>query len=315
MGALRAEESMTVIKNFALFFEEKEGSTAVVQCLDALESVSVVRRETESGLGGWEPFEWFNCGSLGPDRFRRCLDLIYGKRPLDLGRLNEIYTATARAPLRPFDASGTVGFKMRITPPWDIPDLPAASRYRKLKAVDVLCRAIRRSGRNAFKRLMGESLSSLGVVVLVMVRQDVFRWAISKYHGDGTGKPGHLQFRMAAGGATAGALPRIRIDPRRFGRIVDKCVQLHRTKRWWFDAMQAAGVQAYPLLYEEFAGDRLAFFTDLAAKLGISSGTQEIAERISGGTRLKRVHGSDISDYVVNHQEITDLYGDRFVKW
>jgi hypothetical protein len=318
MGALTEEGRMSgpaTTGNFVLFFEEKEGSTAVIQILSELDQVSVVRRETMSGLGGWEPFEWFNCGSLSPDHFRRCLQLIFGQRPVDLAALNSVYTRTARAPLRPFDASRSVGFKMRINPPWDIPRLTAASPLRRLAAVDYLARFLRRAGRNSFKNLMGRACSDLGVVVLVMVRQDIFRWAISKYHGDGTGRPGHLQFRLASGEVEAGGLPMITIDPQKFGRIVDRCVELHKVKRWWADAMRDAGVTVHALRYEEFLSDRIAFFSALLRTLGIRLGDGELDDRLSRQIRLQRVHGSDISEYVSNHREITDRYGGRFIAW
>ena len=303
------------MKNFILFFEEKEGSTAVVQALDALDPVSVVRRETESGLGGWEPFEWFNCGSLGRERFRQCLHSIFGARPVGMERLNEIYMSTARAPLRQFGKAGSVGFKMRIVPPWDLPNLAADSPYRKNPAIDFLCRAIRRSSRGAFRKLMSESLSELDVVVFVMVRQDIFRWAISKYHGDGTGQPGHLQFRMASGDMSPEKLPKIIFDRSRFGRIVDKCVELHRTKRWWFDAMSGAGIPTHALRYEDFADNRGRFFAQLLAALDIPVTNDGALAQAVQGTRLRRVHGDDISEYVANHREIIDLYGDRFIAW
>jgi len=303
------------MKNFVLFFEEKEGSTAVVQALDALDSVSIIRRETESGLGGWEPFEWFNCGSLGPERFRRCLQSIFGTRPVDMERLNATYTSTARAPLRPFSTTGSVGFKMRIVPPWDLPGLAAHSPYRRNSAVDLLCRAIRRCNRERFKDLMRDSLSALDVVVFVMVRQDIFRWAISKYHGDGTGRPGHLQFRMASGDVSAEKLPRIMVDRGRFGRIIDKCAELHRTKRWWFESMSDAGISTHALRYEDFAENRTRFFAQLLAALDIQVADEGALGQATQGTRLRRVHGDDISEYFVNHQEIVDSYGDRFIRW
>jgi hypothetical protein len=303
------------MKNFILFFEEKEGSTAVAQTLDALDPISVVRRETASGLGGWEPFEWFNCGSLGPSRFRECMRQLFAVRPLDLERINELYLSTARAPLRSFQCTGSVGFKMRIVPPWDLPNLRADSASRKNPAIDFACRTIRRIERNSFKKLMAESLAELGVVVFVMVRQDIFRWAISKYHGDGSGRPGHLQFRMAAGEVPNGNLPKIRIEPKRFERILAKCAELHRIKRWWYDAMKDSGIAAYPLRYEDFSEDRVRFFAEAVRSLELTVPLAELTERIAAGTRLKRVHGADISDYVINHREISDRYGDSFIRW
>jgi hypothetical protein len=303
------------MKNFLLFFEEKEGSTAVIQILDGFGRISIVRRQTESGFGGWEPFEWFNCGSLGRERFRRCLQLIFRDRPLDLAQLNHIYTQTARAPLRPFDTSGSIGFKMRISPPWDIPSLSAGSRLRRLTSIHLLTKGFRRLGRNSFRRFMAQTLSDLDVVVFVMVRQDIFRWAISKYHGDGTGRPGHLQFRVAKGDLSSDRLPKIRIDPNRFDEIIDKCVRIHDVKRWWADAMTHAGLSVHPLLYEDFLGDQCSFFTSVLGKLSISIDRRELEENLVRQIRLKKVHGSDISEYVSNHREITERYGDRFLEW
>jgi hypothetical protein len=303
------------MKNFILFFEEKEGSTAVMQSLDTLDLVSVVRRETDTGRGGWEPFEWFNCGSLGRDRFRRCLHEIYGPQPLNLAQLNSIYMRTARAPIRDFDKARPIGLKMRITPPWDIPNLSAASPYRRSEAVDLATKVLRRLNRGNFKRLMAQTLAELNVAVFIMVRQDIFRWAISKYHGDGTGKPGHLQFKLASGAVDSESIPRIAIDPDRFGKLIEKCVELHEVKRWWADGMQEAGISVHALRYEDFVGNRVEFFSSLLKNLGVVIRREELEARLDRGIPLKRVHGSDISEYVANHCEISSLYGERYIAW
>jgi hypothetical protein len=319
MGALREEGRMISAiprkRDFALFFEEKEGSTAVVQMLAELDEISLVRRETESGLGGWEPFEWFNCGSLGRERFSRCLQLIHGQAPLDLAALNALYLRTARAPLRPFDRSRSVGYKMRIVAPWDIPNLSAASPWRRRQPIEFLTRMLRRLGRDGFRNLMTRTYAEHGVVVFIMARQDIFRWAISKYHGDGTGHPGHMQFRVASGEVGAGKIPKISIDPDRFGRVIEKCARIHDVKRWWADAMQNAGVRVHPLRYEDFLKNRVNFFSELLAKLDITIKPVELESRLSRQIRLQRVHGTDIAEYVENHRQITELYGDRFVRW
>ena len=79
--------------------------------------------------------------------------------------------------------------------------------------------------------------------------------------------------------------------------------------------MQDAGVSVLPLRYEDFLGDRLTFFAGLLGKLDIAIDNRELEERLVQQIRLKRVHGSDISEYVENHREIIDLYGDRFIQW
>ena len=71
----------------------------------------------------------------------------------------------------------------------------------------------------------------------------------------------------------------------------------------------------HPLRYEDFLGDRFAFFAGVLAKLDIAIDNHELEERLVRQTRLKRVHGSDISEYVENHREIMELYGERFIPW
>ena len=58
------------------------------------------------------------------------------------------------------------------------------------------------------------------LTIFLAVRQDVFRWALSKYHGDGTGKPGHIQFKLASGNISKSEIGTIRIDRDRFDQIV-----------------------------------------------------------------------------------------------
>lgn len=56
-------------------------------------------------------------------------------------------------------------------------------------------------------------------VVFLAVRQDVFRWGLSKYHGDGTGQPpGHLQFKLARGELQKSEIGKIHVDPERSRR-------------------------------------------------------------------------------------------------
>src|SRR5690606_606590 len=118
---------------------------------------------------GWEPFELHSSGPIPLRSYLRCLDLIFGDQVPYMDELSTIYSATARWPLRPFDKSRSVGFKMRFRPQ------RASER-------------VRRWLRRPFTHLTVNRFRAHGVVVFVTVRQDVFRWALSKYHGDGTGR-------------------------------------------------------------------------------------------------------------------------------
>jgi hypothetical protein len=59
----------------------------------------------------------------------------------------------------------------------------------------------------------------------------------------------------------------------------------------------------------------VGFFSDVLAQLGISTSHADVTAKLSDGISLQRVHGSDLSQYVENHEEITARFGHRFVAW
>ena len=129
----------------------------MVRLLNNVRNITVVHQVNDSG---WEPFDRHNCGDMPLDTLLECLGLVYGCR--DMRTLNHLYLATATAPLDRIPTSDSVGLKMRFLPP-----------DRKIAQAQ-------------FEHRMIDQLAALGVVVFIAVRQDVFRWALSKYHGDGT---------------------------------------------------------------------------------------------------------------------------------
>lgn len=199
------------MRNFILFFQGKEGTSPFVRIMDNFEHITIIRKVD----GGWEPFDKHNCGPMPLHDLEQCLKWIFDKRPIDMVRLNQIYTESAASPLESFDKNGTIGFKMRFVPPRvDLPIL------RDAPVPDKLVRSLRhmyikyQKSRGKFKRLMFELLKKHEVLVLLAVRQDVLRWALSKYHGDGTGKMGHLQFKLARGELDRADISRIYVDKR-----------------------------------------------------------------------------------------------------
>jgi len=104
-----------------------------------------------------------------------------------LNIFEQIYTRTGKRRLGEISRNGVVGFKMRFTPPTY---MGAFSRWNRLS------RIVAKYHTQSFRRMMINLLQSHNIVAFLAVRQDVLKWGLSKYHGDGTGKPGHLQFRF-----------------------------------------------------------------------------------------------------------------------
>lgn len=294
--------------HFVILFRGKEGTSALVRILDHLPQLSVLHQMQNKG---WEPFDRHNCGSITLPDLRRCLNLIYGPEPLDMDQLNHIYTRTAKAPLAPVDKNTSVGFKMRFVPP----NNPRSGGTRRSGPKAFTTRLLASYRRRAFKRLMFDVLGRYNVVTFVAVRQDVLRWALSHYHGDGTGRPGHLQRIVANGLVTPDAVPKIEVDCDRLGQIVASCEANLARKRVLVSELDRAGIDAHPLLYEDFCRDPHRHLAHVLDCLGIPSTGSEIDEALQAGTRLQKVHADDISQFVTNHEKVLDRFGERYITW
>lgn len=280
-------------RNFIILFEEKEGSTPIVRLLDNFKSIDIVHQVSNAG---WEPLDLHCCGPISMRNYLRCLDLIYSNQTPYMQELNKVYTTTARSSLRSFRKDKSVGFKMRFQPQ------RTNERLRQL-----LMHAFTQRSINRFR--------VHDVRVFVTVRQDVFRWALSKYHGDGTGRPGHLQFKLARGKIDRSQIPKIHVDLNAFGRLLERCERTIMLKRRLIDRLNRKGVTASPMLYESFCGDKRAFFAEVLSSLGLPSAEGEIAAALEKGTKFQKVHSDDIRDFVVNADDVLEEFGDRYVSW
>ena len=115
--------------DFIVFFEEKEGTTALMRLLDNFNQLSLIH---QTGNTGWEPFDRHACGRMSLSSLSQCFEIIFGNDPVDMERLNRIYTNTATGPLEFFDKQKAVGFKMRfVAPKRDLPVLGKLRIWRK----------------------------------------------------------------------------------------------------------------------------------------------------------------------------------------
>ena len=275
---------MTPMRDFVMLFDEKEGTTPIVRLLDNFPQVDVIRT-----WGEWEPFDRHACGPMPLASLLECIDLVYSRAPV--AEINRIYERTATRSLSEFCRGVSVGFKMRFRP-----SLESESRGR-------------------FSAAMIELLKRHDVLVFLAVRQDLLRWALSKYHGDGTGRAGHIQFRLASGRLTREEIPRITVDPEALERTIERCREIHEQKRHLASDLQGAGIEVVPMRYEDFLADAVAFLTDALDHLGHEVAESEVRDALARGALIQRVHGDDLSEFFVNASEIESRFGDRFEAW
>jgi hypothetical protein len=261
------------------------------------------------------------------NNLERCLDIVFSQGPKNNERLNRIYTKTAKRPLVAIGEKGVIGFKMRFTPPRPYPfagdRFPSGNNIPeqnfKERYIRVLRNAIiypfRKMMFRSFRKMMFDTLRKNNVIVLIAVRQDVLRLALSKYHGDGTGKPGHLQFKLARGVISKDDIGKITVDCARLEKIIAKCESQHTEQRLLLEDFKRAGIEAHHILYEDFLTDKRSYLERLFEILELNICSDEITHVLSQDEYLKKVHSDDISEFVENHEEVLSNFSDRFVSW
>lgn len=296
------------MRNFIIFFHEKTGTSPLVRLLDKFDLITILHQDNYTGF---EPFDRHRCGQMTLKNLQKCLDIIFNQGPKNNEELNRIYTTTAKRPLDIIGNEGVIGFKMRFTPPKPYPfDLEGFDRWNRLAE-----RFFRKYYFQSFKKMMFDVLKRHNVVVLMAVRQDVLRLGLSKYHGDGSGRPGHLQFKLARGVITRDEIGKVHVDCDRLEGIISKCETLHKEDRLLMGEFNQAEIQSYPILYEEFVTDKRSYLERLFKILELDVSDDEISRVLGQEEYIKKVHSDDISDFVENHEEVTSRFADRYVSW
>jgi hypothetical protein len=294
-----------LMSHFLVLFDQKEGTSHLMVLLDHFAGVSVVHQTDNQG---WEPFDRHAHHSLSTAALMKCLDLVFKPGHGMPEELNRIYCRTSQRPLEDFDKNDDIGFKMRFEPD------PEPGRLTRLTSRipgfgPQLARRLDIERRWYQYRLLS-LLRRHKVVVLFAVRQDLYRWALSKYHGDGTGKDGHLQFDIAQGDIEHSEVPAIKVDPVRFQRIIDECRSIVEFKIWLRQKMRRARIRTHAVIYEEYLSDPVNYFQNLFRAIDHPVSDAEIAAVLEQGSGFRKVHSEDVSDFVLNHTEIEAKFAD-----
>jgi hypothetical protein len=264
--------------------------------LDNFDQIDIVHHS--NGDAGWEPFDRHSCGPMPLEAYRRCLELIYGDTRDYLAPLNEIYTKTAQGPIVPFDKGKSIGFKIRLRSKQHHPFV-LLRKWRDYR----------------FRQVSYELFQNYGVVVFILIRQDVFRWAVSEYHGDGKGGSGHLQFKLAAKEITRDQIPKLTVNLDAFEKIIRRQEAMIAGKKRLHQALTSRGIAAYPLLYEQFCDDKSTYFRNLLSKLEIRYSDEEIDGALAKGSYYQKVHSTNVGEFFLNADQLIERFGNRFVSW
>jgi hypothetical protein len=89
----------------------------------------------------------------------------------------------------------------------------------------------------------------------------------------------------------------------------------HKRKQKIINDFRKSGLSTYPIFYEDFLEDKRSFFGRMMDCLNIEISKKEIDAAIEKGTIFKKVHSNDISEFVINHEEVMRKFGHFFVAW
>ncbi len=286
------------MRHFVILFNGGEGTSPLVRLLNNFDQISIVHQINNSG---WEPFDNHNCGQMPVQSLKQCLELIFNNESLDMESLNRIYTKTATKPLENINKNGSVGYKMRFNSPYNI-KMPLWNSF-----VHKIFNRFQSS--HDFKKSMFSLLERNGVVVFMAVRQDVFRWALSTYHG------GLLQFKIANKTVDKEDLGKTHVDCEKLEEIISRKEEAHSNKRKLMDQFERAGIEVHPLRYEDFLKDKAKYFQRICETLEMTISREGINSALSSGAFFEKVHSDQISEFVINHKEVMKRFSNRFCSW
>jgi len=225
----------------------------------------------------------------------RCLDMVFNGESINFNLLNQIYNRTAGSPLEEFSGNVVTGLKMRFTTPGK------NSLFRNKLPENFT--------EDSFRRMMFNVLKRNDVVVFLALRQDILKWALSKYHGDGTGKPGHLQFKLANGKIKRSSIGKIHVNCTHLEQIISQCLEAHARKRRLMEDFSRAAIETHYLSYEDFLTDKQKYLNRILDIIELNISSKEINAALKMGAYFEKVHSDDIKNFVVNHEEVLEKFG------
>ncbi|AYV82343.1 MAG: hypothetical protein Homavirus33_5 [Homavirus sp.] len=224
---------------------------------------------------GFEPFDNFHMKKpLIGENLTMIFDLLFSKNLTNdfaYYKMNSIYKIYSDKEIDKFDKKKAIGFKMRFRN-WETIETPIIKN---------------------------------NVVVFILVRQDVFKWAISTYDVDCN------QFKLIKGDIEKD--PTIKIDIEKFKSILRICHKNLEERYGLIDMLRKKNVDVCPLYYEEFCNDKKLFFKKMFDKLQIKLTNDELTEFANKPNYFKKVHSDDLKKYVTNYDELKVEFGSKYV--
>jgi len=101
----------------------------------------------------------------------------------------------------------------------------------------------------------------------------------------------------------------IHVDCKQLEMIILKCIESHARKSQLKEDFKRAGIQTHSLIYEYFLTDKKHYIDRILNILELNISKEDLGAALTKGTYFEKVHSDDISDFVVNHEEVKEIFG------
>jgi hypothetical protein len=75
------------------------------------------------------------------------------------------------------------------------------------------------------------------------------------------------------------------------------------------------GLEVYPICYEDFLSSPYETLARICRLIRLEVPEDDLRRVVAEGADVQKVHSQDISEFVENHQQMIELFGDRFISW
>lgn len=246
---------MKKYKNFVIFFDGCEGSTAIITHLKQFANIDII---------WFEPFD--NCHLkkklIGKD-LNNMFNLVYNNNKFGyMAKINQIYSNYSDKELNNFDKDKSIGFKMRMRNFGDIKNI----------------------------------LKNNDVVVFILMRKNILKWAISLY-GSNT-----LQFKLVKKEIDKNPPMTINFDTLK--EKIDLCNKNIEKKYDMFKNIRKEGIETHFIYYEDYCDNKAVFLNSIIKKLNIHMHIESVKNIAEKNIYFQKVHDNDLSKFVTNYDEL-----------
>lgn len=249
--------------DFALLFNEREGSTAMIGALDKITGISCLRTSKYS----YEPFDNWNVTHDVSVMQQIIRKIEYRATAVDLSEQYRLI-ALQDQDIYYKPESLVAGFKARFSHhPWE-------------------------------KILKGSKFH-----VLMAFRDDIIAQGISRYHGNGSFREGHMQFTFKQGTL----IEPFAVDLGKFSEIVNYIINANNRKKELILRLQENKIPVSVIIYEEFARDPVFLIERILKKVGFKS-DRNIIKNCLEKQPLRKVHSSKLGDFIINFEDINKQF-------